>query len=116
LITDSLMITSLFSLPTAFAGKPLIDPNIQLAPHQYLGLLVVQIVANVVVMFWARLYHQARAVSRVDEFYGVFGAVSIGMMMSVAISTLLFKNLEFDFPRLLIIYSWLLRSAGDDDA
>ncbi len=59
-------------------------------------------------MFWARLYHQARAVSRVDEFYAVFGAVSIGMMMSVAISTLLFKNLEFDFPRVLIIYSWLL--------
>ncbi len=59
-------------------------------------------------MFWAQLYHQARAVSRVDEFYAVFGAVSIGMMMSVAVSTLLFKSLEFDFPRVLIIYAWLL--------
>src|SRR5512135_13340 len=29
-------------------------------------------------------------------------------MMSVALSTLLFKSLEFDFPRVLIIYSWLL--------
>ncbi|HEX7588252.1 MAG TPA: undecaprenyl-phosphate glucose phosphotransferase, partial [Anaerolineae bacterium] len=49
-----------------------------------------------------------RAVSRVDELYVVFGAVSIGTMMSVAVSTLLFKNLEFDFPRTLIIYAWLL--------
>ena len=86
-----------------------LDPNIQLAPiSQYFGLLVVQVFAIGIVMFWARLYHQARAVSRVDEFYSVFGAVSIGMMMSVAISTLLFKNLEFDFPRTLIIYSWVL--------
>src|SRR5512135_2748948 len=29
-------------------------------------------------------------------------------MMSVALSTLLFKSLEFDFPRVLIIYSWML--------
>jgi exopolysaccharide biosynthesis polyprenyl glycosylphosphotransferase len=110
IITDTLMITVAFLIAYGIRWEAkLIDPNIQLGDlTSYLGLLVVQIVANVVVMFWARLYHQARAVSRVDEFYGVFGAVSIGMMMSVAISTLLFKNLEFDFPRLLIIYSWLL--------
>jgi FlaA1/EpsC-like NDP-sugar epimerase len=110
IITDSLMIT--FAFLTAYGIRwesAQLDPNIKLAPFgEYLGLLIVQIVAIGVVMFWARLYHQARAVSRVDEFYGVFGAVSIGMMLSVAISTLLFKNLEFDFPRTLIIYSWLL--------
>ncbi len=110
IITDSAMITVAFL--TAYGIRweaKLSDPNIQLDNFpSYLGLLIVQIVAIAVVMFWARLYHQARAVSRVDEFYGVFGAVSIGMMLSVAISTLLFKNLEFNFPRLLIIYSWLL--------
>ncbi|HET7377521.1 MAG TPA: undecaprenyl-phosphate glucose phosphotransferase, partial [Anaerolineae bacterium] len=46
--------------------------------------------------------------SRIDEFYAVFGIVSIGTMMSVAVSTLLFKSLELDFPRVLIIYAWLL--------
>ncbi len=110
IITDSLMITLAFLIAYSIRWEAkLLDPSIQLGDlTSYLGLLVVQVIANVVVMFWARLYHQARAVSRVDEFYGVFGAVSIGMMMSVAVSTLLFKNLEFDFPRMLIVYSWLL--------
>src|SRR5512147_2479271 len=108
--TDTVMITCAFLTAYGIRWESTqLDPNIKLAPFgDYLGLLIVQIVAIVTVMFWARLYHQARAVSRVDEFYGVFGAVSIGMMLSVAISTLLFKNLEFDFPRTLIIYSWLL--------
>ena len=108
--TDTVMITCAFLIAYGIRWESTqLDPNIRLAPlSEYFGLLIVQIVAIGVVMFWARLYHQARAVSRVDEFYGVFGAVSIGMMMSVAISTLLFKNLEFDFPRALIIYSWLL--------
>ncbi len=109
-ITDAVMITIAFLIAYGIRWESTqFDPNVKLAPFgDYFGLLVVQIVAIGIVMFWARLYHQARAVSRVDEFYGVFGAVSIGMMMSVAVSTLLFKNLEFDFPRLLIIYSWLL--------
>jgi exopolysaccharide biosynthesis polyprenyl glycosylphosphotransferase len=108
--TDAVMITCAFLIAYGIRWESAqLDPNIKLASlGEYLGLLIVQIVAIGVVMFWARLYHQARAVSRVDEFYAVFGAVSIGMMMSVAVSTLLFKNLEFDFPRLLIIYSWLL--------
>ena len=110
IMTDTVMITLAFLTAYGIRWESTqLDPNIKLAPfREYLGLLIVQIVAIGVVMFWARLYHQARAVSRVDEFYGVFGAVSIGMMMSVAISTLLFKSLEFDFPRTLIIYSWVL--------
>ena len=110
IITDTLMITFAFVAAYGIRWESTqLDPNIKLAPFgEYVGLLIVQIIAIGIVMFWARLYHQARAVSRVDEFYGVFGAVSIGMMMSVAVSTLLFKNLEFDFPRTLIIYSWLL--------
>ena len=110
IITDAVMITLAFLIAYGIRWESAqLDPNIKLAPFgEYAGLLIVQVVAIGIVMFWARLYHQARAVSRVDEFYAVFGAVSIGVMMSVAISTLLFKNLEFDFPRLLVIYSWLL--------
>jgi len=110
LLTDTVMIAAAFLIAYGVRWESaLTDPNIKLGPFSdYVGLLGVQIVAIVVVMFWARLYHQARAVSRVDEFYAVFGAVSIGMMMSVALSTLLFKSLEFDFPRVLIIYAWIL--------
>jgi exopolysaccharide biosynthesis polyprenyl glycosylphosphotransferase len=109
-ITDGVMIAVAFLIAYGIRWESAqADPSINLGGlSAYAGLLIVQISAIIVVMFWARLYHQARAVSRVDEFYAVFGAVSIGMMMSVAISTLLFKNLEFDFPRVLIIYAWLL--------
>jgi Undecaprenyl-phosphate glucose phosphotransferase len=109
-ITDGVMIAVAFLIAYGIRWESAqVDRSINLGDlSAYLGLLIVQIIAIIVVMFWARLYHQARAVSRVDEFYAVFGAVSIGMMMSVAISTLLFKSLEFDFPRVLIIYSWLL--------
>ncbi|HTP06733.1 MAG TPA: hypothetical protein VMP08_00675, partial [Anaerolineae bacterium] len=108
--TDTVMITASFLIAYGIRWEAkVLDPNIKLDTFgAYAGLLIVQIAAIVTVMFWARLYHQARAVSRVDEFYGVFGAVSIGTMLSVAVSTLLFKSLEFDFPRLLIIYAWLL--------
>jgi exopolysaccharide biosynthesis polyprenyl glycosylphosphotransferase len=85
-----------------------------LAPLQsYLGMLAVQVVSILFVFFLYRLYHQRRAVSRVDEFYAVFGAVSIGMMMSVAVSALTFKNsaLEPDFSRVMIIYAWVLTIA-----
>ena len=110
MITDGMMIAIAFLIAYGIRWESTqIDPNIQLGDFtSYIGLLIVQVVAIITVMFWARLYHQARAVSRVDEFYTIFGAVSIGMMMSVALSTLLFKSLEFDFPRLLIIYSWVL--------
>lgn len=110
IITDTVMITIAFLIAYGIRWESAqADPNIKLGSlTDYVGLLIVQVVAIIVVMFWTRLYHQARAVSRVDEFYAVFGTVSIGTMMSVAVSTLLFKSLEFDFPRLLIIYSWLL--------
>jgi exopolysaccharide biosynthesis polyprenyl glycosylphosphotransferase len=90
------------------------NPPQNLAPLQsYLGMLAVQVVSILFVFFLYRLYHQRRAVSRVDEFYAVFGAVSIGMMMSVAVSALTFKNsaLEPDFSRVMIIYAWVLTIA-----
>ncbi len=109
-ITDGVMIAIAFLIAYGIRWQSAqADKSINLGGlSTYFGLLIVQIMAISIVMFWAQLYHQARAVSRVDEFYAVFGAVSIGMMMSVAVSTLLFKNLELDFPRVLIIYSWLL--------
>ena len=77
------------------------------------GMLTIQVISILIVFFIYRLYHQRRAVSRVDEFYAVFGAVSIGTMMSVAITALAFKNsvLDLDFSRAMIVYAWLLTIA-----
>ncbi len=76
----------------------------------YTGLLLVQVVSTVVALFFYRQYYIPRAVSRVDQFYYVFAAVSIGTLVAVAISTFLFKNDRaiLDYPRAMIIYAWLI--------
>jgi Undecaprenyl-phosphate glucose phosphotransferase len=113
--TDALMITLAYVIASAIryasTKSDLVANNIRSFGDYftaYVGILIIQVVAILVVAFTSRLYHLVRAVSKIDEFYGVFGATSIGTMMSVAISTLLFKSLEFDFPRVLIIYAWVL--------
>jgi FlaA1/EpsC-like NDP-sugar epimerase len=88
-------------------------PNkaVNLGPFaNYTGMLLIQMVTLVSVFFFSRLYHTARAVSRVDEFYQIFGSVSVGIVMSVAFSGFVFKNsvIELDYSRAMILYAWLL--------
>ncbi len=75
----------------------------------YSGLITAQVVGVVILMFIYRQYYIPRAISRVDQFYSIFAAVSIGTMMAVAISVFSFKNsiFEVDFPRAMIIYAWM---------
>ena len=81
----------------------------QMPLSAYSGLMVAQIVAVVILMFIYNQYYIPRAISRVDQFYSIFAAVSIGTMMAVAISVFSFKNsiFEVDFPRAMIIYAWM---------
>lgn len=76
----------------------------------YSDLLIVQVISIVVALFFYRLYYIPRAVSRVDQFYYVFAAVSIGTLLAVALTTFLFKGdkVILDYPRAMIIYAWLL--------
>lgn len=76
----------------------------------YSGLLLVQVISIVVALFFYRLYYIPRAVSRVDQFYYIFAAVSIGTMLAVAFTTFLFKGdrVILDYPRAMIIYAWVI--------
>ncbi len=60
------------------------------------------------VFFFARLYHQKRALSRIDQTYTIFAAVSVGVTMTSGLATFLFKNSIFDadYPRQLVLYVW----------
>jgi exopolysaccharide biosynthesis polyprenyl glycosylphosphotransferase len=87
--------------PNELANRvPLVD---------YSGLIAAQIIGVVILMFMYRQYYIPRAISRVDQFYSIFAAVSIGTLMAVAISVFSFKNsiFEVDFPRAMIIYAWM---------
>jgi exopolysaccharide biosynthesis polyprenyl glycosylphosphotransferase len=74
----------------------------------YLPMMVVQVASLILVFYANKLYHVVRATSRVDQLYAIFGAVSIGTVIAVAISALTFKNsvFELDYPRAMILYAW----------
>lgn len=112
LILDASMVILGFFM--AYQLRKSIDwPNraINLGPFaDYSGMMLIQVVTLLSVFFFARLYHTVRAVSRVDEFYQIFGSVSVGTVMSVAFSGFVFKNsvLDLDYSRAMILYAWLL--------
>ncbi|MCL4300887.1 MAG: undecaprenyl-phosphate glucose phosphotransferase [Anaerolineae bacterium] len=74
---------------------------------EYSGMLAVHIAAILVVFFFYRLYHRQRSLSYVDQFYSIFGAASVGMIISIALISFFFKN-TLDYPRLMMVYVWML--------
>lgn len=111
-LSDALMLVLAFVLGyVARARLPL--PAIPVNPpplSTYIPMLIVHVTGIMVVFYFARMYHQRRAVSRFDEAYAIAQNVSIGTLVSVALSTLAFKNsaLELDYPRGVVVYAWLL--------
>ena len=77
---------------------------------EYGGMMVLHTLTIIVVFFFYRLYHRQRATSHIDEFYTLFGAASVGTVVSIAFISLIFKN-EMDYPRLMMVYVWLLTLA-----
>jgi len=73
----------------------------------YFGMLVIHAMVIVVVFFFYRLYHRERNLSALDQFYNIFGATSVGMLVSVAIITIIYQS-ELDYPRLMMVYTWVL--------
>jgi exopolysaccharide biosynthesis polyprenyl glycosylphosphotransferase len=88
-----------------------VPPPINIGPFRdYVGMMAVQIITMLVVYFFSRLYDVKRSVPRLDELYRIFAATSIGTIVTIAVTTFLFKNsrLELDFPRVMVVYAWML--------
>jgi len=88
-----------------------VPPPVNIASFgDYLGMLAIQMVTMPTLYFFSRLYDVKRSMPRLDEFYRIFAATSIGTVVTIAFTTFLFKNsaLELDFPRVMVIYAWLL--------
>ncbi len=80
----------------------------QVPLSNYLGLMVLQVVAIIFVLFLNRQYIIPRSVSRVDQVYYIFISVSVGMLMAIAFATLFFKDNQaiLDYPRAMLFYAW----------
>ncbi len=75
--------------------------------RQYWSTMLVQIASVLMVYFFYKLYHLQRAASRIDELYSIFAATSVGMILSFAVASFVFKNdAEADYPRRMVIYAW----------
>ena len=53
------------------------------------------------------LYNQRRGVSRVDQFYRVSAAVSVGLVLSLALNSILLGN-RFIYSRQMLLSGWIL--------
>lgn len=111
-ILDTILIAAGFVL--AYKLRVVVDwpePLVTVYPlRSYAGLMVLQIIAIVSMLFFYRQYYIPRAASRVDQIYYIFAAVSIGTLLAVAASTFIFKSNDviLDYPRAMIIYAWVL--------
>ena len=110
-LSDIAMVALAFYLAYLLRQLITIPPPVNIAPFRdYLGMMVIQVLAIIILYFFSRLYDVKRSMPRLDEFYRIFAATSIGTITTIALTTFLFKNsaLELDFPRVMVIYAWLL--------
>ena len=73
----------------------------------YLAMLAIHVIGLVVVFFLYKLYQRKRAISHLDEFYRIFGAVSISTLLTVALTSFIFKG-QLDYSRWMVVYNWAL--------
>ncbi|HEY64708.1 MAG TPA: undecaprenyl-phosphate glucose phosphotransferase [Caldilineae bacterium] len=73
--------------------------------RNYLGMLAIHLVTLATVFFFYKLYHRKRATSHLDEFYQLFGAVSISILLTIAFTSFFLKG-QLDYHRWMVIYTW----------
>ncbi len=72
----------------------------------YLLMLGTTILTLIVAFNMSSLYHLSRGASRIDEFYKLTAAVSMGMIGSIAVNSLVLGN-SFIYSRLMLVFGWI---------
>lgn len=87
--------------------QPTVGENI-IPFHRYWSTMLVQIASMLIVFFFSRLYHLQRAPSRIDEFYAIVAATSVGTIFSFAVTAFLFGSdtADINYPRRMVTYAW----------
>jgi Undecaprenyl-phosphate glucose phosphotransferase len=73
----------------------------------YATMLGVTIVTMLVTFYFSRLYSFKRGASRVDEFYKIAAAVSMGTVLTLAINSLILGD-KFVYSRQILLIGWLM--------
>ncbi len=73
----------------------------------YMPTLALQLVTVLILFYFSRMYHQPRAISRIDMTRNIIGLVTIGSLMVMGFQELIFKNSiadPIDYPRSMFFY------------
>ncbi len=73
----------------------------------YAIMLAVTMGTTLVTFYFSRLYNLKRGASRVDEFYKIAAAVSIGTVLSLALNSLILGE-GFVYSRQILLTGWVL--------
>jgi exopolysaccharide biosynthesis polyprenyl glycosylphosphotransferase len=77
--------------------------------YEYSGVILAHTASILMAFAFSRLYRLSRGPGRVDEFYAISTSATVGTLMGVALSTLIFKNspLDLDYSRGMVLYGWV---------
>jgi exopolysaccharide biosynthesis polyprenyl glycosylphosphotransferase len=117
-LTLSLLVADVVSIVLAFyAGyhlRRIIPLPDRAADNMSLGelapLIVMQSVFVLIAFFFGRMYHRQRTRYSSNELAAIFSGVSIGTLISIAVTSLTFKTSSgaYDYSRGVLIYAWML--------
>ncbi|MCS6803174.1 MAG: undecaprenyl-phosphate glucose phosphotransferase [Chloroflexota bacterium] len=72
----------------------------------YLAFAVIFAAIVPLVFAFSKLYRLTKSASRIDELYKIFGAASIALLLSLAVSVLTYR--DFDYSRAILPIVWIL--------
>ncbi|MBE2269020.1 MAG: hypothetical protein IAE80_12380, partial [Anaerolinea sp.] len=81
---------------------------------QYLLTMILHVGIIIVLFYSSRLYHQRRAISRIDQARNIIGTITVGALLVNGIQDLLFRSLIYDlveYPRSMLFYVWVFSMA-----
>lgn len=117
LLSSLLIATDVGTLVAAFAlgywAREHI-PLFSIPPNQppfllYIPTMLLHVVIIITLFYLSQMYHQRRAMSRIDRGRNMVGAITIGALLVNGIQELIFKSTVFsvDYPRSMFFYVWI---------
>jgi Undecaprenyl-phosphate glucose phosphotransferase len=108
MLLDVLAITGAFAISYYLRFQEDIEFS-QFAPGAatYLGMFGVTVATMLLTFYFSRLYSLKRGASRVDEFYKIAAAISIGTVLALATNSVLLGD-DFIYSRQVLLIGWFL--------
>ncbi|NWJ44688.1 MAG: undecaprenyl-phosphate glucose phosphotransferase [Chloroflexi bacterium] len=104
-ILDIAMITLGFVAAYGLRAKvPFGGPLITYSPTNYAVILPVSVATVLIGFYYRRLYRLKRGYSRIDEFYRICAAVTLGIILAIALNSVILGG-SFQYSRQILLYS-----------